>query len=196
MARTVGRRTHRPKGRLFLRNNRDRQEIVEQFTFRYNGREYTVDDAVIDTGATNTVIGEDVVEALQLEPIGKADVLLAGGTDADARRYRCIVAWTIYESQGYYSSHDVLCISGSSETLIGFDFLSRHQLKVDMHHGGLVGTAPPNAQPLTGGGYGLNIPRWYLLEMNRARFEAAKPGEVLRPHPAWRFTLPAVVKKR
>ncbi len=173
----------------------NRPEIVEQFTFRANGLEHTVDDAIIDTGAQNTYITQAVVDALGLQMLGEAEVGFTHESGAKATKYRCVVAWTIYEHQGYWSLQDVLCVPADMEVLIGFDFLTRHELTVDMHHRGLVGTAPSNAEPITGGGYVVNAPRWYLIELNRARADAAAPGEVLRPHPAGRFTRSAIMKK-
>jgi len=79
--------------------------------------------------------------------------------------------------------------------LIGYDFLVRHELKVDMHHSDLVGSAPDAAVPFTGGDYVINPPRGVVRERNYKRTQAAKPGEVLRPHPAWRLKLPAIVKQ-
>ncbi len=79
--------------------------------------------------------------------------------------------------------------------LIGFAFVRAHKLSVDFQNQGLVGTAPNSAVPLTGGGYALNMPRSYLLKLNSERANAAKPGAILRPHPAWRLELPALIKK-
>ena len=173
-----------------------RQEIVEQFTFHDGPLSVVVDDAVIDTGAQNTHITQAVADALKLKPIRRTRVGFAAGPGSTADVYECVVAWTIYEHQGFHSRQEVLCIPDGDEVLIGFDFLSRHELTVDMSNRGLVGTAPKNAEPLTGGGYVLNAPKSFLLQMNRERAEAAKPGQVLRPHPAWRFSVPAIVKTK
>lgn len=177
--------------------NRDpiRPEIVESFTFRANGREVTIEDAVIDTGATRTEVTEAIVKTLELDTIRDGLVTFGGESAASAAVHRCVVAWTIYESQGFWSEQEVHCLPGMTEVLIGFDFLSRHELSVDTHYHGLVGHAPRSAQPLTGGGYTINAPRRWILERNRERCDLAKPGEVLRPHPAWRFTVPALVKQ-
>lgn len=174
---------------------RARAEVVEQFTFRSGQNSITV-DAVIDTGATSTVITEAIVAALRLSPLSTSTAGLAGGAEAPTTIYRCRVAWTIYESQGFHSEHDVLCIPGGAEVLIGYDFLERHDLKVDLHHKGLVGTAPDAAVPFTGGGYVINPPRGMVREVNYERTSAAKPGEVLRPHPAWRFKVPSIMKQK
>lgn len=171
-----------------------RTEVVEQFTFRSGGKAVTV-DAVIDTGATNTVINEAIASALDLRPSRASPAQLASGSQVVAQIYRCEVAWSIYEEQGYRSEHDVICFVGGEDVLIGHDFLQRHDLKVDIHHAGLVGTAPDAAVPLTGGGYVVNPPRGWVRERNYQRTQAAEPGEVLRPHPAWRFKLPAIVKQ-
>ena len=168
-------------------------EVIEQFTFRSGGKAVTC-DAVIDTGATSTVITQSIVEALELQVIGEADAYLAGGRSARTTRHRCVIAWSIYEAQGFYSEHEVICLAAGGEVLIGFDFLSRHELKVDLANKGLIGTAPDAAIPLTGGGYVLNPPRGLVQRMNFERAQAARPGEVLRPHPAWRFRIPTIVK--
>jgi predicted aspartyl protease len=172
-----------------------RQEIVEQFTFRNGDLSVTINEAVIDTGAENTFITQPVADALRLNPLRSTAVGFAAGRGSVAIVYNCLVAWTIYESQGFYSVQEVLCLPNDTEVLIGFDFLTRHELTVDMSNLGLVGTAPRNAIPLTGGGFVLNPPNGFVLERNRIRAEAAKPGEVLRPHPAWRFTVPTIVKR-
>lgn len=176
-------------------NTTNRLEIVEQFTFRSDGRQVTIDDAVIDTGAQQTQITQTVAHALGLRPLRSTAMRLANNQAALAHVYECVVAWSIYERQGYHSLLEVCCFPGPQEVLIGYDFLSRHELKVDMHHKGLVGTAPASAVPLTGGGYVINAPHSYVLKLNQERADAAKPGDVLRPHPAWRFTRPAMVKQ-
>jgi len=167
-----------------------KREIVEEFTFRANGRVCYEPRAVIDTGAMRTIITERVVRELSLWPSFEETMYMADGSPVTCVGYRCVVAWTIYEDQGYFSEMDVVCAPGAQEVLIGLDFLSRHELKVDTKHGGLVGTAPDNAVPLLGGGYGVNAPEWYVRKLNRERFQAAPPGKILRPHPAWRFKLP------
>lgn len=172
----------------------NRQEVLEQFTFRHGDAAYTVDDAVIDTGTQRTEITQAIVDALGLQPLGKDSVAFTDDAGAPVTIYRCIVAWTIYEHQGYYSLQDVFCIDRSTEVIIGFDFLAHHELSIDMGHRGLVGTAPANAQPLLGGGYVVNAPRSFILDLNRARSQEAASGTVFRPHPAWRFTRPAIVK--
>jgi hypothetical protein len=172
------------------------RDIVEHFTFRANGREVTVDDAVIDLEAPRTQIASSVAAALR---VGRADGDDAESVDRPAAAdggHPCVVAWTIYEAHGYRSLLSVVCPPGAERTIIGADFLAPHQLRVDAGHGGLVGWAPPNATPLTGGGYVLDAARGDVLERNRARFEAAEPGELLRPHPAWRFTVPVGMKTR
>jgi predicted aspartyl protease len=171
-----------------------RSEIIEEFTFRQDEREYIVADAVIDTGAQNTYITQAIVDAIGLQPVRRQEVSFASGAGAPAEVYRCIVAWTIYEHQGFHSLQEVYCVPGDTEVLIGFDFLAKHELTVDMHHHGLVGTASGNAVPLTGGGWAFNAPRSWISARNRERVAASKSGEVLRPHPAWRFTVPAIVK--
>lgn len=172
-----------------------RHEIVEGFTFRNGTRAFTTDNAVIDTGAQRTIITQAVVDALELDACGTVDVSSPGNEPTIAFEYRCLVAWTMYEDQGFASTHDVLCIPGAEEVLIGFDFVRAHELSVDFQNQGLVGTAPDGAVPLTGGGYALNMPRSYLLKLNGERANAAKPGAILRPYPAWRFKLPALIKK-
>lgn len=172
----------------------DRLELVESVTLRANGRKVTVDNAVVDTGTDRTEITEAIVAALGLETIRIEMVGFGGESVARATIHRCVVAWTIYESQGYWSELEVRCMDGMKEVLIGFDFLSRHDLTVDTQHHGLVGHAPSNAVPMMGGGYMLNAPKAWIAKQNSERFERAKPGEILRPHPAWRFTVPAVTK--
>ncbi|NMO19673.1 hypothetical protein HPC49_12595 [Pyxidicoccus fallax] len=172
-----------------------RHEIVEEFTFRNGTRSFTTANAVIDTGAHHTCITQAVVDALELDAYDTADVSSPGHEPMLAFIYRCLVAWTMYEEQGFASTHEVLCIPGAGEVLIGFDFLRAHELSVDIQNQGLVGTAPDGAVPLTGGGYVLNMPRSYLLKLNGERANAAKPGAILRPHPAWRFKLPVFIKK-
>lgn len=137
-----------------------------------------------------TVITQKIVDTLGLEPSFEKLFEMADGSIVKAFGYRCIVAWTIYEDQGYFSELDVVCMPDANSVLIGFDFLSKHELKVDTYHGGLVGTAPENAIPLVGGGYAVNVPKWYVDKLNRERYQAAPPGKILRPHPAWRFKLP------
>jgi hypothetical protein len=169
------------------------RDIVERFTFRANGRE-VADEVVIDPEAAYTQIAPAVATALRLDQSGSAG---EGDDDAIAatnQAYPCVVAWTIYEAQGYRSLLKVVSRSDSARSVIGADFLTPHALRVDEPHGGLVGWAPPNAVPLTGGGYVLDAVRSEVLELNRMRFEAAYPGEMLRPHPAWRFTVPAGLK--
>ena len=172
-----------------------RQEVVEEFTFRNGTRSFTTTNAVIDTGAQQTCITQAVVDALRLDPCYPADVSSPGHEPTGALVYQCLVAWTMYEEQGFASTLAVLCIPGLEEVLIGFDFLRAHELSVDIQNQGLVGTAPDSAVPLTGGGYAINMPRSYLLKLNGERANAAKPGTILRPHPAWRFKLPALIKK-
>jgi predicted aspartyl protease len=178
-----------------MADKHDRLEVTEQFTFRANGFACTVDEAIIDTGAQMTCITQRVVEALKLQPIDDGRVSFTGESGAKAKIYNCVVAWTIYEQQRYYSARNVYCIPGADEVLIGFDFLSHHQLTVDMEHRGLIGTAPRNAEPLTGGGHVLNAPRGFVLKYNAEVADAAKPGDILRPHPYWRFVLPAMIKQ-
>ncbi|WP_257455411.1 hypothetical protein [Archangium lipolyticum] len=170
-------------------------EVVEEFTFRNGTRSYTTANAVIDIGAQQTCITQAVVDELELDPCGTIDVSSPGYEPTARDVYRCLVAWTMYEEQGFKSTLDVICIPDAEEVLIGFDFLRAHELSVDIQNRGLVGTAPEGAVPLTGGGYALNIPRSYLLKLNGERANAAKPGSILRPHPAWRFTVPAIIKK-
>jgi predicted aspartyl protease len=172
-----------------------RHEVVEEFTFRDGTRSFTTANAVIDTGAQQTCITQAVVDALELDACDASDVSSPGHEPTIAVVYRCLVAWTMYEEQGFASTHDVLCLPGAEEVLIGFDFLRAHELSMDMQNHGLVGTAPEGAVPLTGGGYVLNMPRGDLLKLNGERANAAKPGAILRPHPAWRFKLPALIKK-
>lgn len=173
----------------------NRYEVIEQFTFRADGLACTIDDAVIDTGAHRTYITQDVVDALKIQPIGEEDVSFGDGSGATARIYRCVVAWTIYEKQGYYSTREVHCVPGEERVLIGFDFLAHHELTVDMPNRGLIGTAPRNAEPLTGGGHVLNAPRSFILKYNTEVADAAKPGDILRPHPYWRFVVPTMIKR-
>jgi predicted aspartyl protease len=170
-----------------------RREIVEEFTFR-SGELAVTTQAVIDTGASTTQITLGIAAALRLEAPGKVTIRLADGSHGIAFLYKCVVAWTIYEHQGYHSHQEVVCSPGETP-LIGFDFLQRHQLAVDTYHMGLVGTAPPTAVPLSGGGYVLNPPKGWVRERNYLRAQAAKPGEILRPHPYWRFRLPAIQKR-
>lgn len=169
-----------------------RCEVVEDFTFR-NGEHSATMPVVIDTGASTTQITLEIAAALQLVDPKKVSVRLADGSHSIAFLYECVVAWTIYEQHGHHSRQEVVCSSGGTP-LLGFDFLHRHDLVVDTHHMGLVGTAPPNAIPLTGGGYVLNPPRGLVTTMNYRRAQAARPGEVLRPHPYWRFRVPAIQK--
>ncbi len=171
-----------------------RPEIIEEFTFRRDDRAYTVKDAVIDTGAQNTYITKAIVDALGLEPLRDAGVSFANGAGAPAQVFQCVVAWTMYEHQGFHSFQEVYSLQDDTDVLIGFDFLAKHELTVDMHHRGLVGTAPGNAVPLTGGGWAFNAPRSWVLARTRERVSRARPGEVLRPHPAWRYTVPAIFK--
>ena len=171
------------------------QEISEQFTLRANGRAVVV-EASVDPETPRTRIAASVFATLGIEPgaTGGADPLYAAA--AAGRTYPCVVAWTDYESHGYRSLLSVGCGPGAARTVVGADFLDPHRLRIDPRHGGLVGWAPPNATPLTGGGYILDASPGEVLELNGMRFEAAQPGEVLRPHPAWRFTVPAGVKTR
>jgi predicted aspartyl protease len=168
------------------------REVVEQFTFRHGPRSVTT-EAVIDTGSETTHITLDITAALGLDIIRQIDLRLADGSVTVGRLHMCVVAWTIYEHQGYHSYQEVVCSPGTTP-LIGLDFLRKHELSVDTPHWGLVGSAPHNAVPLTGGGYMINPPRGLVEDMNYHRFQAAKPGEVLRPHPFWRFRLPAGYK--
>lgn len=175
-----------------MRNRPPRHRIVERFTFRTNGRELTV-DAAIDTGAERTYVTPAIVEALGLDCFGHETIGLASGS-AIATVHRCEVVWTLYASQRYGSTLEVLCLESSREPLIGMDFLDRHELGVDMEHGGLVGFAPESAEPLTGGGYVINASPGLVRKLNYERFKAAKPGDVLLPHPAWRFRRPGGIK--
>ncbi|WP_224249706.1 hypothetical protein [Hyalangium gracile] len=90
-----------------------RHEIVEEFTFRNGTRAFTTDNAVIDTGAQRTIITQAVVDALELDACGTVDVSSPGHEPMIAVEYRCLVAWTMYEGQGFASTHDVLCIPGA-----------------------------------------------------------------------------------
>src|ERR1017187_6536072 len=126
------------------------QGIIEKFTFRNGARDVTV-DALVDTGADTTVITRDIASALGLEVIRKMPLRLADSELTIGFLHRCRVAWTIYESQGYSSEREVVCVPGNS-VLIGLDFLRDHELSVDVQHHGLIGHAPSNAQPMAGGG--------------------------------------------
>src|SRR5690348_7463961 len=107
--------------------NSMRQEVVEQFTFRNGPLSVVVDEAVIDTGAQNTYITQAIVEALKLKPLRRTPVGFVAGAGSTAEVYECVVAWTIYEQQGYHSRQEVFCVPNADEVLIGFDFLTRHQ---------------------------------------------------------------------
>src|SRR5688572_28460944 len=96
-------------------NSTNRLEIVEQFTFRSQGREVTIDDAVIDTGAQQTQITQAVAHALGLRPLRSTPVRLANDQAALASVYECLVAWSIYEHHGYHSLMAVCCFPGSQE---------------------------------------------------------------------------------
>jgi predicted aspartyl protease len=169
------------------------REVVERFTFR-NGAHSVSVRAVIDSGAESTSITPEVAAHLELPVIREVTIRLADDSRLIGHLHRCVIAWSDYERQGFFSAHDVICQSGET-VLIGLDFLKQHELMVDLQHMGLVGRAPPHAEPLTGGGYVLNPPKGFVREWNYARAQAAKPGEILRPHPAWRFTIPAIQKK-
>lgn len=171
-----------------------RHEIAEEFTFRNKAHSFTT-NAVIDTGAQQTCITQAVVDELELDACGTVDVSSPGHEPIIAVVYRCLVAWTMYEEQGFASTRDVICIPGAADVLIGFDFLRAHELSVDIHNQGLVGTAPEGAVPLLGGGYARNVPRWYMLKLSSERANAARPGTILRPHPAWRFKWPPLIKR-
>jgi predicted aspartyl protease len=151
-------------------------------------------DALVDTGADTTVITRDIANALGLEVVREIPLRLADSGVTIGFLHRCRVAWTIYESQGYASEREVVCMPGES-VLIGIDFLRDHELSVDVQNHGLIGHAPSNAEPLAGGGWVLNAPRWYLREMNAARLERFSSGDIIRPHPAWRFSHPTMQKK-
>lgn len=170
------------------------REIIEGFTFRHLDRSVSA-DAVIDTGAEATTIPPSIANELGLPLLELITVRLADESNLAAHLHRCLVAWTIYEGQGYCSVHDIVC-QPCERPLIGMDFLERHQLSVDLRLGGLVGYAPANAEPLTGGGYVVNPPRGFVLAWNAERLKAARPGEVLRPHPAWRFSRPALEARK
>lgn len=169
-------------------------EVIEEFTFRHGDRSVTT-KAVIDSGAEMTQISFEIATQLGLTVERQLDLRLADGSRVIGHVYRCVVAWTIYEDQGYHCLQEVVCSRGGC-VLIGFDFLRKHELSIDMHHLGLVGTAPENAIPLTGGGYVLNPPSGWVSEVNYRRAQAAEPGEILRPHPYWRFRVPAIQKRR
>lgn len=171
-----------------------RGPITEEFTFRANGRSVVV-PAKIDTGADRTIIPTSIAEALEIASHDDELVDIPGGGKTRMLRCMCDVAWTIYRNQGFHSTMDVWCDPDATEPLLGSDFLALHELSVDYHHRGLVGSAPADAVPLTGGGYVINPPDGWVRRQNRERANAAKPGDVLRPHPAWRFRVPAIVKK-
>jgi predicted aspartyl protease len=167
--------------------------IVEQFTFRSGSWQITIDDATIDTGADRTTIPARVVDALLLKPVGSVPVGVADGRSSRAQLYRCVVAWTIYEHQRFWLELDVQCFHEGPETLIGRDFTSHFGLIVEPR--GLRGPVqPPTAEPLTGGGLLINAPPGYVRSVNGWLAANARPGEVLRPHPSWRFDRPALVK--
>jgi predicted aspartyl protease len=174
--------------------NRSSKEVIESFTFRNLSHAVTA-DALIDTGSDSTVITLDIARQLQLPILNQVSLMLADDTRVIGHLHRCVVAWSMYESQGYFSIQDVVCSPGKS-VIIGTDFLKQHELSVDLRNMGLVGYAPENAVPLTGGGYVINPPKGFVLNWNRDRADAAFPGETLRPHPAWRFKLPAITRKQ
>ena len=167
-------------------------DIVEGFTFRANGREVSVSDVVVEPAAPRTRLAASVAAALALRRDGRDDAIDLGvGGDPV---HPCIVAWTDYEVQGYCSLLSVVRPPNAARTIVGADFLTPRRLRLDVAHGGLVGWAPPDETPLTGGGYVVGVPRGEVLERSAERFEAAASGEVLRPHPAWRSSVPAGLK--
>ena len=82
---------------------------------------YTKGKAVIDTGATHTVIPENIAHSLKLEKIGESDHKMANGKETKGGRYSIMICFP----QKFISITHVSAINGTCEILIGMDILWR-----------------------------------------------------------------------
>ena len=61
-------------------------------------------------------------EVATLRPLPTASVGFVGKAGSIAIVYQCLVAWTIYETQGFHSIQEVLCVPDGDEVLMGSTF--------------------------------------------------------------------------